>query len=102
MDKKPGPWELLVLPQYLQPEMVHVIVQLAEHGDVSAAICNNPYLIRLLGLMGQDGQYKAVIGDMANPSQVALRLRYLISHSRNCCSYSLAVIVWYLILNFTK
>jgi hypothetical protein len=58
MDTKPGPWGLLVLPQYLQPEMVHVIVQLAEHGDVSAAICNNPYLIRLLGLMEQDGQYQ--------------------------------------------
>jgi len=34
MDTKPGPWELLVFPQYLQPEIVHVIVQLVEHGDV--------------------------------------------------------------------
>ena len=58
MDRRPGIWELLVLPQYLQPEMVHIIVQLAEHSDVSAAICNNPYLIHLLQSMEQDKRYQ--------------------------------------------
>jgi hypothetical protein len=54
--------------------MVHKIVQLAEHRDVNAAICNNPYLSHLLRSMEQDERYQVAGKITLNTPSTCLEL----------------------------
>jgi len=58
IDARSGFWALVILPEYLQSEMVHATVKLAGSGDVSVAVCNNPELGHILQQIEEDERYQ--------------------------------------------